>query len=486
MTIPETARPEPLIDHAPLLERAFERPPVESSYRIDRIAGELPGFLRGTYYLNGPARFERGGRRYAHWLDGDGMVCAFHFRGDGVRFVNRFVRSRKLTLEEEAGRPLFRAFGTSFPGDRLRHGIGLETPVNVSAYRFGGQLLAFGEQGLPYALDPETLETRGEHTFDGRLKAVSPFAAHPAFDHRSGEMFNFGVSFSPRHPAIHLYRFGADGEARYRRRIALDRPYSMHDFGLSASWAVFYVAPYVLETERLLRGSANVMDALRWRPELGSRLLIAAREDGSPRAEVPIGSGHCLHLIDCFERGRELVVDVLELDRPVYDQYRVPHLFSDGRQARPVRLVLDPAAGKLVERLEFPYREMCDFPIVDPRLTGRDYREFWMLGIGASHEPGRKFFDRLVYADWSTGRTREYRAPRYRYLAGEPAFAPDPRRPGEGALLCPEYDAFNDDTTLLVFEPRRVDRGPVARLLLRHPIHLAFHASFHARAETGA
>ncbi|HEY4594936.1 MAG TPA: carotenoid oxygenase family protein, partial [Thermoanaerobaculia bacterium] len=64
-------------DHAPGLERAFAAPADQQG--TPRVEGEIPAFLRGTYYLNGPARFERGGQAYRHWLDGDGMVCALRF-----------------------------------------------------------------------------------------------------------------------------------------------------------------------------------------------------------------------------------------------------------------------------------------------------------------------------------------------------------------------------------------------------------------------
>src|ERR1041384_5418539 len=66
-------------DNAPLLERAFTLNPCEQEYTIEAIAGEIPAFVRGTYYLNGPARFARAGLQYRHWLDGDGMVCALRF-----------------------------------------------------------------------------------------------------------------------------------------------------------------------------------------------------------------------------------------------------------------------------------------------------------------------------------------------------------------------------------------------------------------------
>ena len=142
-----------------------------------------------------------------------------------MTFTNRFVRSTKFTTEEEAGRPLFRAFGTAFEDDRLMHGVGLQSPVNVSVYPAFGTLLAFGEQGLPWELDPVTLETRGEYTFGGRLNPISPFSAHPNVDPDSGELFNFGISFSARRPCLQLYRFGAHRRAglppadRHRRAL---------------------------------------------------------------------------------------------------------------------------------------------------------------------------------------------------------------------------------------------------------------------------
>ena len=93
-------------DFAPLLERAFALDPREQEYTIEASTGEVPDFVRGTYYLNGPARFARAGLRYRHWLDGDGMVCALRFERDGVHFTNRFVRTHKFVAEEKAGHPL--------------------------------------------------------------------------------------------------------------------------------------------------------------------------------------------------------------------------------------------------------------------------------------------------------------------------------------------------------------------------------------------
>lgn len=469
-------------DHAPLLERAFDLDLEERSYRIATIEGTIPDYIRGDYYLNGPALFRRGDVRYRHWLDGDGMVCRLRFADDGVFFANRFVRGVKYSQETAAGTAIYRAFGTRFHGDRLNT-VGLESPVNVSILPFAGTLLAFGEQGLPWELDPDTLETRGPYTFERKLNPVSPFSAHPQIDPASGEMFNFGVSFASRQPCVNLYRFASGGELTYRRRLLLEAPSSMHDFGLSERFVVFYVSPHVLDIGALRRHGATVLEALSWKPELGSRLLIASRESGEEVARIALGQGYCLHLVNCFESNGRLHVDVIELDQPVYDQYDVPRLFPQVRRARPRRFTVDVERGELAGTATLDYRRMCDLPSVDPRLRQRQYRDFWMLGISATEKPGRKFFDQVVHCDWQSGRAEVYQAPPRCYLGGEPRFLPDFDRQRGGAVICQLFDAENEKSAFLIFDAFDVARGPVATLELESPVHLGFHASYRPDAE---
>lgn len=474
-------------DFAPGLERLFERLPKEADYRVATadIEGTVPEFLRGTYYVNGPARFARGEVRYRHWLDGDGMVCALTFDDSGARFVNRFVESHKWRDEEAAGRALYRTFGTRFPGDTLVRGIALASPVNVSIYAWNGKLLAFGEQGLPWELDPSTLETLGEHDFGRRLNPVSPFSAHPAFDPETDEMFNFGVSFAARRPTLTLYRFAADGTLVQRRRHDLDAPRSVHDFALSKRYACFYLSPYVFDMEAFMGEGATLVDGLAWRPELGSRLRVFDRESGDEVADVDLGNKYCLHLINAFEseggEGQRLILDVVELEEPVYPDYHpLEELFLDVEPGQPVRRVIDLEAGKVVAEERLPYREACDFPNVSPARVGRPYEEFWMLGISASGQRGRKFFDRLVHCRWADGGSvAHWQTAPGGYLGGEPVFVPHPGgEAGEGAVVCQEYDAERDIGAFLVFDARRVEDGPVARVPLQRPVPLLFHASF--------
>lgn len=481
----------PAVDHAPGLERAFACVPEERSVELTGIEGEIPHFLRGTYYLNGPARFHRGDVQYRHWLDGDGMVCALRLDGGNggrAHLTMRYVRCTKLVDEEAAGRALYRTFGTSFPGDRLVRGIALESPLNVSIYPHAGTLLAFGEQGLPWELDPETLETRGPYNFGGALNPLSPFAAHPKIDPQTGELFNFGISFSATQPSLNLYRFAPDGGLVYRKRLPLEEPRSLHDFILSGRHVVFYLGPYRLDMAALAQEGKTLLDSLRWEPEKGSRLLVVDRESGEPVATVLVGSRYVLHGINAFEDPADtnhLIVDVLELDRPVYGQYNLPDLFPDVAPGRPVRLVVDLETGTLLDRIEVAYDKAPDFPAIDPNLAGRPYEDFWMLGISKTGQPGRKTFDQVVHANWShPDRVDVWQARPGQYLGGEPAFAPN-LEGGGGAVICQRFDAETGESAFLIFDALDVAAGPVAVVRVGGFVHLGFHAMFEMSEPAG-
>ena len=465
---------------APRLERCFWFDAIEDSYEIHDVTGSIPPWLRGTYYVNGPACFERAGIRYRHWLDGDGMVCALRFSGDTVRFTNRFVMTRKRKQEDAAGRFLFRSFGTAFRGDKLRRGIMLEPPVNVSVYPYDGRLLAFGEQTLPLALDPVTLETLGEYDFNAKLNEVSPFAAHAKFDPATGHLFNFGIAYSAKKPTLNVYEFDAAGRLVRRQRHRLDMPHSNHDFALSQEHVVFFLSPLIMNFERFWEQDLSVMESLSWEPRKGSRILVIPRNSPSEESfQIAAGSGYCLHLINCFEQGRRLNVDVLELERPVYSEYQpIPALFSNVIQGGPVRYVIDLDSHELVSRESLPYDRSPDFPSIDGRLAGRPYDDFWMLGIAQAGQQGRKFFNQLAHASWSRRDVDHYEVSAGEYLGGEPICISKPDDPSEAVVIVEHFDAGNDRAAFVLFDAMNVPNGPIARLPLRHKIHPGFHASF--------
>lgn len=471
-----------LVDHAPGLEQLFAAPPPAFD-AVVAIDGEMPAYLRGSYYAIGPGRFAVGDVRYRHWLDGDGVVLAVHVGARReARVVSRFVAGTKQRDESAAGSALYRAFGTAFAGDRLRRGLGLESPLNVSIHTWQGQLLAYGEQALPWRLDPLSLETLGEHDF-GCLSPASPLSAHPSLDGVTGELANFGIGFSPARPTLTYYRFTAAGDLALRRRHVIDHPVSVHDFARSKHFAVFDLSPYVLDFEAF-RDGASLFEALTWKPELGRVLLILDRLSGDEVARVPLPGGYCLHLVDAWEDGATLVVDLIEQDEPVYDQYLLPELFPEARGASAVRYRIDPAAARMLRRAALGSDLMCDFPVTDPRCAGHGCSGFFASAISGSHRPGRKFFDRLVRFAWDgDGVVDAWQAAAGTYLGGEAGFVPDPDHPEGGAVILPVVSPETTTSRVLVFDARALEDGPVATLSLPVMLSPLFHAWYAARQE---
>jgi all-trans-8'-apo-beta-carotenal 15,15'-oxygenase len=465
-------------DLAPGLENCFWFDEVEGSYEVAGITGRLPEWLQGTWYVNGPARFERAGLRYNHWLDGDGMVCALRIADNGVRFTNRFVRTRKLEEEGAAGRFLYRAFGTTFPGDRLRRNVMLEPPVNVSVYPYAGRLLAMGEQSLPYELDPVTLETRGEYDFNGSLNEVTPFSAHAKCDRG---LLNFGVAFSPTQPMLNVYEFDRAGSLLRRRRYPVRYQHSIHDFGFTPRHVAFFLSPMLMKFERFWNDGASVMESLSWEPDLGSRLLIAPRVGCKDEPfTVESGSGYCLHVINCFESDTRLVMDVLLLDSPVYPEYQpIPELFTTAPRCRPARYIIDLEARTLVETFAMDYGQCPDFPSIHVGRAGREYNDFWMLGMSERGNMGRKFFDQLAHGSWHSGGVTDiYRTLPGEYLCTEPALICNPGHGEEAVVITQQLKPRDNATAIVLFDAFRVGDGPIATIPLRYPVHPGFHSSF--------
>jgi len=284
-----------------------------------------------------------------------------------------------------------------------------------------------------------------------------------------------------------VYEFSSPGALIRRSRFPLQLQHSNHDFSFTSRHVVFFLSPLIMDFGRFVRDRVSVMDALSWEPEKGSRILVVPRDPkaGAP-FEVQAGEGHCLHLINCYEKEHELVVDILELDRPVYDAYQLmPELFVCAPRCSPVRYIVDLETKQLVDRQAMTYDLCSDFPSIDARLLGASYRDFWLLSISASGRQGSKFFDQLAHGSWTDGSVGDvYQAPPGEYLAGEPVFIGNPDDPQDGLILVQGLNPAKDEAGFLLFSAFAVHRGPAVRIRLRDRLHPLFHACFCPRIET--
>lgn len=487
-------RPEAPLDPCEVLARAYDSVREETDRELEIVEGAFPAALAGTYYRNGPGRMSFGGQRYGHPFDGDGMVVRLAIEAGRVRYRNRYVRTRELLDEERAGRIMHRGFGTLRPGGIAANLLRGRTKnaANSSVVAHAGALHALFEGGWPHRLDPITLATIGRDDLGGALvpdtplaRALGiewPFAAHPKFDPRTGELWGFGA-VPGRRPRIAIHRFDRHGVLIERRLIEAPRASFVHDMVLTERWAVLIVPPVVLDVTRAALGWTTPARALRRDPAATTTVLVVPREGGSVRT-IEARSFFSFHHLNGWDEGRAIVIDTLRMDQLELGDLDVldPSSIRRARPGRtvPTRLTIDLARGRVEEdpRIELD----AELPTIDPRRRGRPSRFAWAIARPA----GFRLLPFPALARLDLDRRRAVVRDLSPDLPGEPLFVPRPGGEDEddGWLLSLVYRARSHRSELWVLDAR--DLMTIARAALPHHVPPGSHGTFVAKGSLDA
>lgn len=125
------------------------------------VRGEIPKQINGTYYRCMPDQLWAPLYEDDVFINGDGAIDAVRIKDGNADFKQKYVRTEKFSIERVARRAVFGKYRNRYTDDiRVKHKI--HSTANTHVIYFEKQLLALKEDSLPYAMDPNTLETRGE------------------------------------------------------------------------------------------------------------------------------------------------------------------------------------------------------------------------------------------------------------------------------------------------------------------------------------
>ncbi|HEY9300475.1 MAG TPA: carotenoid oxygenase family protein, partial [Phormidium sp.] len=241
------------------------------------IAGKIPESLRGTLYRNGPARLERGGKKVGHWFDGDGAILAVKFSDNGATGIYRYVQTSGYLEESKAGQYLYGNYGMVASGPFWNQWIRpVKNAANTSVLALPDKLLALWEGGKPHALNLETLQTQGLDDLSG-LGNNLPYSAHPKCDAKTGEIFNFGMT-PGMNSTLNLYKSNATGKILQKSSFTVDGLPLIHDFVMAGQYLIFFIAPVRVNLFSAIFGWQSFSDAMEWKPQLGTQVLVFDRE----------------------------------------------------------------------------------------------------------------------------------------------------------------------------------------------------------------
>jgi all-trans-8'-apo-beta-carotenal 15,15'-oxygenase len=449
------------------------------------IEGKVPLALRGSLYRNGPVLFERGGERIAHWFDGDGAILGVHFSDGAATGVYQTVQTRGFLAEQNMQRFQLGGYGRRASGPFWQSGSNAsKNAANTSVLALEDRLLALWEGGNPHALDLQTLETMGLDNLNS-LGTEEAFSAHPKRDPQTGEIYNFGVAFG-RQTFLQLYRCDRTGKMLHRTKIPLKRIPLIHDFVLAGPYLIFCISPVVLNPLPVLLHWKSYSEALHWKPEQGTQILVIDRNtlelvsqsETDPWFQWHFGNGFVDH-------NGQVVIDVAR-----YNDFKTNQFLKEVPSGQPQtdapsqfwRLRIAPQTAK-VSSSECLSDRACEFPTVASALVGQTAR-FTYLNTRSKYSKGTDLFDAIACFDHERGEMSVADMGEHCY-ASEPIFSPSPENPEQGWILTVVYRGDHHASEVWIFESHGLDNhgldnGPICRLALPSPVAFSFHGTWKA------
>ncbi|KXZ52551.1 hypothetical protein GPECTOR_9g595 [Gonium pectorale] len=513
----------------------------------DMVTGTIPPELTGTYYRNGPGLQIDNPRYRRHTFDGDGMILSLSFKDGRAYFRNRFVRTEGFVKEQAAGRPLFRNSFTRGSADGSLFfnpfDLSFKNVANTGVLSWAGQLYALWEGGLPYRMDPVTLETRGESRMGGALRG-NTFGAHyrvTAERDGSRRWVAFSAASGFGGASITFYEFAEDGRMLHETAHPLEGVSMafVHDMLVSEHYYIIVLGPVEFDGAKFLTSymlsQCSIAECLVYQGDKPARVVLVPRP-GRPSGKVlaprVLETQPCFvfHHLNAFEAERPgapavggggpaeplVVVDTVAWDSVSFsvNQYTYgPEYYNGGSRSHMVRLVCDPAAGTVASHRLL--RRTVEFPVADPRVVGRPHSLAWAgcdmvdhplhwgpnqgivrlaiderLGLRpAAAGGGKAAADARVLSSpegTAEGVAADVWFAGERCFVGEPQFVPRPgsTAEGDGWLLAAVHNAETQRGEVVILDAQDLSAGPVATIRLPHRLPAGLHGSWDA-AYTG-
>lgn len=437
------------------------------------IEGEVPLDLNGTFFRNGPnPQFAPRGEH--HWFAGDGMIHAFHIENGRVSYKNRWPRTVKWKRENEAGEALFAAFNP-MEDDPSVQGIETDGIANTNIVWHGGKLLALEEGHAPFELDPETLETIGPWTFGDNLKG--PMTAHPKVDPETGEMLFFGYNADgmiSEHMSFHV----VDKDGNLMRSETFKAPYAsmVHDFVTTRDHVIFPIMPLTGSMERAMSGAP----VYAWEPEKGVHIGIMPRTGTVEDIRWFRGNpAYVFHPMNAYSDGDIVTCDVCEYEEaPLFPHVDGSMPDPDKTEAKLKRWTFDLSKNSDDYSVDQLDDTVCEFPRLDERYTGLDYRHGY-FGCSGGFNSDSGGFDSIGHIDHQTGKISKFEMGE-QFATSEAVFVPksDDAPEGQGYLVANVYDAEIDKSHLVILDAENVEAGPIGKAMLDHRVPFGFHGNW--------
>lgn len=459
---------------------AYQTLDEEMELRNLDVQGEIPTWLDGSLFRNGPAKFETANEELNHWFDGYAMLHLFSISDGQVEYRNKFLRTESYR-SASSGKMEFTEFGTDPCRDIFERFFTYFLPpkatdnANVNIGKIAQDYVAMTETPMPIRFDPKTLETLGVKEYespDGQMTT-----AHPHYDPDEEATLNYVTKFSWNNQ-YEIFRVPDNGDSdNFIGTVPVQRPSYMHSFGMSENYIILTEFPLTVNPLNIVIGNGPLINAFEWEPDRGTRFTVVNKSTGDlvTRLETDL-SFFAFHHVNAFERDDELIIDMVTYeDASVIEEFYLDNIRSD--EFSPDTAELSRYSLSLTDQT-VQSRVLSPEPIELPRINYERYNtcEYqYVYGVG---QKDALLPDQLIKIDVNEGVEATW--DETNTFAGEPVFVenPNPDSEDDGVVLSVMIDADNEKSFLVVLDAESFEE--MARVEVPHVIPNGFHGQFYS------
>ncbi|CAL4069525.1 unnamed protein product, partial [Meganyctiphanes norvegica] len=328
---------------------AMSKVPLRSTDKATHVPalgvtqGEIPAWLEGSLYRDGPGVLNIGDSWYHHYFDGMAVIHKFHIKDGEARYSSRILESDTYEKNSRANRIVCNEFATvAYPDPCMTtmqkfmsrfqmpdiDDITDNCAVNVGFY--GDQLFAMTETNNMRRIDPDTLQSIGEKTTISKYVAVNLATAHPHVD-EDGTLYNMGNSFTgSKGPTYNIIKFpppktlpdGKTLSSIEQGSVVASMPCQWkmspgyyHSFHITDNYFILIEQPLGVSVPKLVAASLKnkgMVHAMKWHKDVPTKFRIARRSNGEElKCEYQAKTFFTFHQMNAYEEDGHLVIDTI-------------------------------------------------------------------------------------------------------------------------------------------------------------------------------
>jgi carotenoid cleavage dioxygenase len=391
-------------------------------------------------------------RQPYHWFDGDGMIHAIKFQGKNATYLRRQIDTKGLAADQAKKSALhsglLRPLSFANLSRLCRTGDLLKNTANTALVEFRGQLLATWYGGAqPYALNKDTLETLGQAKIPTRWGVI----AHPKIDPATGTLVFVDRAFFQGlvSKKVTIQQVTKDGNLLRPTIFSMHRPEAMHDFAITANYALVLEFPL----RAMARGKSDWKAAPAY-------IHIAGRSDPHCHHVFRVKPAAVLHTVNAYEEANDVViltgVNLTDFDRGIGHLYQWQCSLRDGR----------------VEEQQLDHSSV-EFPRINDEWTGKANQFCYMPTV--ANQP-TFLFDGLKKFDFVFRKTTAEIKWQQGWYGSEPVFVPKKDSVAEDDGYVLNWLHSDNSSRIVILDAKDFSVAGTVEIPCRVPV--GFHCAF--------